>query len=82
MEHSAVLLTCIKLPYGFKTFVLSILEWPLKTGFTLNAQAVKSSRVLGLVFGPSLYLKRAVKALVGLGECRLKLTYVHCLMKQ
>ena len=31
MEHSAVLLTCIKLRYDFKTFVLSIFEWPLKT---------------------------------------------------
>ena len=29
-EHSAILLTFIKLP-----FVLSIFEWPLKTGFTV-----------------------------------------------
>ena len=35
MKHSAVPLTCIKLPHGFKTFVLSIFEWPLKTGFTV-----------------------------------------------
>ena len=34
-EHSAILSTCIKLPHGFKTFVLSIFEWPLKTGFTV-----------------------------------------------
>ena len=34
-ERSAVLLTCIKLPHGFKTFILSIFEWPLKTGFTV-----------------------------------------------
>ena len=33
-EHSAILLTCIKLPSVFKTFVLFIYEWPLKTGFT------------------------------------------------
>ena len=26
----------IKLPFVFKTFVLSIFEWPLKTGFTVN----------------------------------------------
>ena len=32
-EHSAIRLTCIKLPHGFKTFVLSIFEQPLKTGF-------------------------------------------------
>ena len=29
------LLTCIKLPSVFKTFVLSIFEWPLKTGLTV-----------------------------------------------
>ena len=34
-EHSAILLTFIKLPFDIKTFVLSIFEWPLKTGFTL-----------------------------------------------
>ena len=32
-ERSAMLLTCIKLPVAIKTFVLSIFEWPLKTGF-------------------------------------------------
>ena len=36
MEHSAVLLTCIKIPHGLKTFVLSMFEWPLETGFTVN----------------------------------------------
>ena len=29
-EHSAILLTCIK------TFVFSIFEWMLKTGFTVD----------------------------------------------
>ena len=32
-EHSAILSTFIKLPFVFKTFVLSMFEWPLKTGF-------------------------------------------------
>ena len=32
---SAILLTFIKLPFSFKAFVLSIFEWPLKTGFTV-----------------------------------------------
>ena len=27
---------CIKLPFVIKTFVLSIFEWPLKTGFTVD----------------------------------------------
>ena len=34
-EHSAILSTFIKLPFVFKIFVLSIFEWPLKTGFTV-----------------------------------------------
>ena len=34
--NSAILLTFIKLPFVFKTFVLSIFEWPLKTGFTVH----------------------------------------------
>ena len=33
-EHSAILLTFIKLPFVIKIFVLSIFEWPFKTGFT------------------------------------------------
>ena len=35
-EHSALLSTFIKLPFVFKTFVLSIFEWLLKTGFTVS----------------------------------------------
>ena len=34
-EHSAILLTFIKLPFVIKIFVLSILEWPFFTGFTV-----------------------------------------------
>ena len=34
-EHSAILSTFIKLPFVLQTFVLSIFEWPLKTGFTV-----------------------------------------------
>ena len=41
VEHSVVLLTCIALPHGFKTFVLSIFEWPLKTGFTVQCMQTK-----------------------------------------
>ena len=35
-EHSAILLTFIKLPDAIKTFVLSIFEWPFYTGFTVS----------------------------------------------
>ena len=34
-EHSAILLTFIKLPFVIKILVLSTLEWPIKTGFTV-----------------------------------------------
>ena len=39
-EHSANLSTCIKLPFIFKTFVLSIFEWSLKPGFTVKFSQV------------------------------------------
>ena len=35
-EHSAILSTFIKLPFVIKIFVLSIFEWPFKTGFTVR----------------------------------------------
>ena len=35
LEHSAKLSTFIKLPFVIKFFVLSILKWPRKTGFTV-----------------------------------------------
>ena len=34
-EHSAILSTFILLPFVIKIFVLSIFEWPPKTGFTV-----------------------------------------------
>ena len=36
LEHSAILLTFIKLPYAFKTFVLFIFEWQLFTLITTD----------------------------------------------
>ena len=35
MEHSAILMTFIKLLFVIKTFVLSIFDWPFYTGFTV-----------------------------------------------
>ena len=35
-KHSAILLSFIKLPFVLKIFVLSLFEWPLKTGFTVQ----------------------------------------------
>ena len=48
MEHSAILSTCTKLQTVIKTFVLTIIEWPLKTGFTVP---------VGAYLGPSEVLK-------------------------
>ena len=39
-EHSAILSTFIKLPFVIKVFLLSIFEWPLKTGFTVYLSIV------------------------------------------
>ena len=41
LEHSAVLLTFIKLPFVIKSFVLSIFEWLFYTGFTVINQTVE-----------------------------------------
>ena len=35
LEHSAILLTVIRLSFVIKIFVWSIFEWPLRTGFTV-----------------------------------------------
>ena len=43
LEHSEKLLTFIKLPFVIKIFVLSIFEWPLKTGFTVTVWIRQSS---------------------------------------
>ena len=39
-EHSAIRSTFIKLPFVIKIFVMSIFEWPLKTGFTVLSEIV------------------------------------------
>ena len=41
LEHSAILLTCIKLTSVLNTFVLSILEWLLKAGLTVQYGTLK-----------------------------------------
>ena len=35
-EHSAILSTFIKLPFGINIFILSIFEWPFYTGFLVQ----------------------------------------------
>ena len=43
LEHSAILSTFIKLPFVINIVVLSIFEWPLKTGFTLIIIGINGS---------------------------------------
>ena len=40
-RHSAIYLTCTKLPLVFKTFVLSNFEWPLVAGFTVYQACIE-----------------------------------------
>ena len=55
LEHSAIHLTFIKLQFVIKIFVLSILEWPFYTGFTVYlldlfvSGCSLASQALGLV---------------------------------
>ena len=44
-EHSAILSTFIKLLFVIKIFVLSIFEWPLKTGFTVSSTLIIQYRL-------------------------------------
>ena len=44
LEHSAILLSFIKLPFVIKSFVLPIFEWPIYTGFLLYSVDKKSRK--------------------------------------
>ena len=56
--HSAILSTFIRLPLVFKTFVLSIVEWPLKTGFTVpNSNKCRLLIIFRNSFDPELAKK-------------------------
>ena len=46
-EHSAILSTCIKLPFVIKIFVFSISKWLLKTDFTvLNPESIDNQDII------------------------------------
>ena len=49
-EHSAILLTFIKLPFFIKTFVFSIFKWPLKTGFTVYLSTFQACGNTGYLY--------------------------------
>ena len=45
-EHSAILLTFIKLPFVIKIFALSIFECPFYTGYAAHSQVLKLMTVV------------------------------------
>ena len=55
-EHSAILSTFNKLPFVIKTFVLSILEWPFYTGFTVLEISILITKVIIRGSGESVHL--------------------------
>ena len=63
LEHSALLLTFIKLPIVIKIFVLSIIVWPFYTGFTVcgfYTKNIKLQNRLGVaLFFTGYYLNQA-----------------------
>ena len=60
-EHSAIVLTFIKLPFVSKIFVLSIIEWPFYTGFTVHANSMQIFRQLLKHLDPELQCLLKVK---------------------
>ena len=63
-EHSAILLTCFRLPFVIKILVLAILEWPLKTGFTVHIVHIHFLRMSVFGFNESVRLKPASRVIV------------------
>ena len=82
-EHSAILLTFIKLPFVFKTFVLSIFEWPLKADFTVvQCLMLLPQCVGGFVFNPCFIIYIFVSFLVWQSSLCLRqslLLYFKCI---
>ena len=69
MEHSAILLTCIKLPHGFNDSVLSNFEWPLKTSFTIPLDELRDvltqkRPMFSVMVTPIYYCYNSIKNLV------------------
>ena len=57
-EHSAILLTFIKLPFVMKIFVLSTFEWLFYAGFTVHCIHYGLIRVQSVCFWDFKYMSR------------------------
>ena len=59
LEHSAILLPFIKLPFVIKIFVLFIFEWPFYTVFTvLPGPQIRVCNVISLISQPKHMFER------------------------
>ena len=60
-EHSEILLTFVKLQFAIKTFVLSIINWPITTGFTVyhkcSVCCSYARKLPDSLYNPSTHLK-------------------------
>ena len=70
-EHSAILFTFIKLPLVIKFFVLSIFEWPLKTGFTVWDMWLGLASIYGILADLASIHGMCGLVLLPFVECRL-----------
>ena len=61
-EHSAILLTFIKLPFVIKIYVLLIFEWPFYTSFTVNGSAHEISVLIAYAQTPPINARADVSS--------------------
>ena len=73
MEHSALLLTFIKLPFVIKIFVLSIFEWSFYTGFTVDYHFLHVASLGTFIIH---FKKQTTNVLIRLWMHRLVCTFV------
>ena len=63
-EHSAILFTFIKLPFAIKIFVLSSIEWLLKTGFTVQSSGTEICHFIEILIDNPLKHKMDISILI------------------
>ena len=75
-EHSAILLTFIKLPFVIKIFVLSIFEWPFYTGCTvyLNLESLTCDSSICTMDNNSLIVSNQMEEFIRIQRVKTKPT--------
>ena len=64
LEHSAILLTCIKRQSVLKTYFCVLFEWPLKTGFTVLYCRLDKNLLTNLEKNENLFRYQAIRAAI------------------